>query len=289
MSDNSLDTIDYDIDKVEADTSFFAADGAIIYPDEFLINPKIDYTILLNESLIETECFVDYSVVANNFMLAFVEPPRDSLLRLRDSRNIGQIAGAALSRMLGYDIRNDVGIKVTDYHRIISGIGELFDGLGTSDFVSYMGYVRGIELNLVSLWTKDHSNFVPFNQSMMDAGDTIFNIVGSSSTGSETEYFYPSSHVGLSYLIKEDSQVNESVLNDKNFFQQFYELAPINLVLKWVMRQIQVQIQSVYFGFTVMTDIQKNTVQLYSPVQYGNLWVGGSAIQRSERYSKIDL
>lgn len=175
-----------------------------------------DLVQLLSESMRSRPAWLSMAQVTSNVLYQYFEQQRIALELSRDPKHLSRVLKIATLKMLGLDWQSDY-VSDDAYDRLLESVSLYMQSHGTNDFVNYIGYALGFQIEMAPLWSQDYNTFVPGPQS-----NNIFN--------SPPGPWYPTSHVALLY---EEYADNLPTADDLTALQDvFYRIAPIHLVLQ---------------------------------------------------------
>ena len=207
------------------------------FPEDF------DISFLLPQSFLGVPFWLDLLTSLGEVAYTEINQPINALAYVRVPESQSRVFKALHASMMGYPIKDDF---MTDagYDRLNNNVGEYLYIQGADDFVCFLGYVLGIKIGLVRLWTKDYETFV-----VNPGANVIFN-------GGE---YYPTTHVGIVYDTN-DMVSSTMPLAEADLIDLFYEKAPLDLVLKWIGMNTTVLLGTLYVS---MLNIPKTSYKFY--------------------------
>ena len=194
--------------------------------------PGYDLTQLLSDTMRVRPPWLALATVASQVLYERVENYRISFEASRDSNFIGRTLRILLLSMAGLRWNSDI---ITDdaYQRLVDNISLYNQSHGDSDFVLFIGYCLGFEIEMVTLWTTNYLNFVVGPQV-----DSIFD--------DPPGPWYPTSHVGLLY---EEYAPNAPTPSQQDALVGiFYSVAPIHLVLEFIGTVVDLMVGPLVFA-----------------------------------------
>lgn len=167
-----------------------------------------------------------------------VHAPLATAATIRVPESQGRIYKILHAKMMGYPMASKYTTDAA-YDRLNNNIGEYLYEQGKDNFIAFLGYVMGMKLALVRLWTKDYITF----SASPGANATVFN-------GGD---WYPTTHVGVVYDTN-DNVSSRLRMTEDEIIAKFYETAPIDLVLKWIARNQTIMLGTLYLQLLTMTE-----------------------------------
>jgi hypothetical protein len=158
----------------------------------------------------------------------------NELLYIRVPEAQSTVYKALAAQMMAYDIESSI---MTDaaYDRLNNSVGVYQFEQGRDNFICFLGYVLGMKISLVRLWTEDYVSFFP------TPGTTIFN--GGT--------WYPTTHVGVVYA--NNNAVNTVIpITEAQLTELFYRFAPIELVLFWLAQSTTILLGTIFVQMFTM-------------------------------------
>lgn len=228
--------------------------------------PDFDLSYLLPKSFLADDFWSDLLLTTATVLDEQVHTPLSNIAYLRVPEAQGRIYKALHAGMMGYDIKDSlIDDAGAGYDRLNNNVGGYLYEQGKDNFICFLGYVLGIKIALVCLWTKDYVNFFPST--------------GGAATVFEGGDWYPTTHVGIVY------DTNDAVsptlpVTEQDLTDLFYKHAPIDLVLKWLATNTTINMGTLYVQ--VMTT-SSCSVQCYIDAR-GDLNVN-MAVQALSLYS----
>lgn len=176
---------------------------------------------------------------------------------LQDRKTL--INQAALS---GIDYYSDY-ISDVEYARLVdyANVYWKYQNSGERDFINFIGFIKGMRLSLIQLWTKDQGDFAnnqdvgfDFYEYLKPEEDIVdpVKIVNNTAVGTE----YLTSHVDMEYDVLASPNV---LFND--LINLFYYFAPIELVLNRIIGAMEVEIET---NGTIVPQIDSNLLSRYA-------------------------
>jgi hypothetical protein len=222
--------------------SFKYEGSPTITPSPF--KPDFDLAYLLPKSFLADDFWNDLLVSTATVLDDQVHTPLSNLVHIRVPEAQDRIYKALHAGMMGYNIKDSV---MTDaaYDRLNNNVGEYLYEQGKDNFICFLGYVLGIKLSLVRLWTQDYVNFFPSH--------------GGASSIFEGGTWYPTTHVGVVYDTN-DAVSTTLPVTTQDLTELFYKHAPIDLVLAWLSANTTIMMGTIYIQ--VMTAIT-SSVRFY--------------------------
>lgn len=182
------------------------------FPDGF------DLSYLAPKTFMQIEFWSDLLTAWAEVANTALNQPLEALLHIRTPEVQSTTFKALHAEMMGYPMSASV-MDDAAYDRLNNNVGTYLWTQGSDSFINFLGYVTGMKLALVRLWTEDYVNFFP----SPTKGKTIF----------DGGTWYPTTHVGI--VTAANPNVNEVIpLTNDQITQKFYEEAPIDLVLLWI-------------------------------------------------------
>lgn len=182
--------------------------------DDRGIPSDYDLRLRLPESFQGIEFWADLFAAYSRVLWEHFEKHRRAMMEARDAYSITRPFLPMQLRMQGLDYRSD-SLTDEDYKRVTYFYSLYAKTTKHRDsFAKFMGFMKGMRVELVRLWSSDYKTF------HNGKGKTVFQ-------GGE---WFPTTHVGLAVEVPEGIERP----TDEQLIDLFYTLAPINLVLKWI-------------------------------------------------------
>jgi hypothetical protein len=199
-----------------------------LYPADF------DISYLLPQVFRTEEFWSDLLTSTAAILDEFVHAPLAAMANIRIPEAQSRIYKALNANMMGFEIKDSL---MTDdgYDRLNNNVGNYLYEQGKDNFVCFLGYILGIKLSLVRLWTEDYVNF------LSSPGKTVF----------EGGSWYPTTHVGLIY--DSNPNTNQPLPTEQELTELFYKHAPIDLVLKWIGLSTTIMMTPLYIQLLSIT------------------------------------
>lgn len=195
-----------------------------------------DLSFLLPKVFLTDDFWADLLTSAATVLDSNVHTPLSNMVNIRVPEAQTRIYKALNANMMGFDIK-DALLTDAGYDRLNRNAGGYLYTQGKDNFVCFLGYVLGIKLALVRLWTQDYVSFYP----SAAGAPTVF----------EGGSWYPTTHVGLVYDTNDNVTATLPVTTD-DLTELFYKYAPIDLVLKWVAANTTILLGTLYFSLLNM-------------------------------------
>jgi hypothetical protein len=195
-----------------------------------LFTEDFDLSYLLPKSFLDDDFWADLLTSLAAVLDDQAHAPLAAMSHIRIPEAQGRIYKALHAKMMGYDIKDDV---MTDagYDRLNNNLGGYLYEQGGDSFIYFLGYVLGMKLALVRLWTKDYVNFYPSHgveKTVFEGGD-----------------WYPTTHVGVIYDTNDNVSTTLPATEDE-LVELFYKHAPVDLVLKWIAANTTILLGTLY-------------------------------------------
>lgn len=145
----------------------------------------------------------------------------------------------------GVDYYSDY-ISDAEYARLVDYAGSYWkhQNSGERDFIDFIGFIKGMRLSLIQLWTRDQGDYATnpdegfnFYEYLIPEEDVVdpFRFEGNASAGTE----YLTSHVDMEYDVLASPNIG---FND--LINLFYYFAPIELVLNRIVGSIEIEVET---------------------------------------------
>lgn len=237
-----------------------------VFPDGF------DLSYLIPSVFMQIDFWSDLLTSWADVANTNLNQPIEALLHIRDPEVQSTAFKALHSEMMGYEMPASI---MTDgaYNRLNRGIGEYLWAQGSDTFIQFLGYVCGIKLTLMRLWTEDYVNF----SASPGQNNTVF----------EGGTWYPTTHVGV--IVESNPNATDVVaLTDSVLTQKFYEEAPIDLILLWIAEGTTINLGTLYLSMA-MISVTVETKFSLSAIMNPNLGLNMVMLQRGSVNNKASL
>ena len=212
--------------------------GPVTPPD---VPPGFDLITILSESMVVRPQWRDLAAAASRIVYEYVERTRLALQMAREPFVLARTLKIATLRMIGLDWSSTL-LSDADLDRTLIEAAEFFQTNGPQHFARYMGYALGVPMQLIPLWTEDYAAFTPGPS--LSANGLIVDPGGTS---------YPTSHVDLLYELF-STRGGEIDAYQDDIRLLFDDVAPIHLVLNWIVAQISLSVHTLYLSILLFDD-----------------------------------
>ena len=195
------------------------------------VDPRYDLRRWMDPTMRNRPQWEDFGIAASTVLWELFEKHRIALKLAWTPQNCARVFKILALKLLGLDYRSDA-LTDDDYDRLVDTISLYNASKGPPHFVRYMGFMRGVGLEMQELWTENYRDF------SMAPGIGWKTVIDDRVNGT----WYPTPHVGILY----DRYLNPMGVDEVELRGLFYKMAPIHLVLEWIAGNITVSVGTLW-------------------------------------------